>query len=175
MSTALEAGVWSAACPGRTLPPGKTRYPLYRRLGGPKGLSGRAENLAPPGFDPRTAQPVVSRYTDWATQSTKCLKPDCIIRSGDAACRNVSILLIFVCMGGGGEYLGIKPSSDITFNLMKLWLPTCILIIFLKIFMSTVYSALHKNKYLYHYLYPVSGHTNICNSVQQATPHITCY
>ena len=39
-------------------------YRLYRRLGGPQGRSGRAENLAPPGFDPRTVQPVVSRYTD---------------------------------------------------------------------------------------------------------------
>ena len=57
-------GEWSAARPGRTLPLGKTRYPLYRRLGGPQGRSVRAENLSPPGFDPRTVQPVVSRYTD---------------------------------------------------------------------------------------------------------------
>ena len=35
-------GEWSAARPGRTLPPGKTRYPFYRRLGGPQsGLDGR--------------------------------------------------------------------------------------------------------------------------------------
>ena len=68
MTAALEGGEWSAARPGRTLPPGKTRYPLYRRLGGTQGQSGRAENLAPPGFDPRTVQPVVSRYTDWATR-----------------------------------------------------------------------------------------------------------
>ena len=61
---------WSAARPGRTLRPGKTRYPLYRRLGGPQDRSGRAENLAPPGFDPRTVQPAVSRYTDWATRPT---------------------------------------------------------------------------------------------------------
>ena len=27
-----------------------------------------AENLAPPGFDPRTVQLVGSRYTDWDTQ-----------------------------------------------------------------------------------------------------------
>jgi len=27
-------GEWSAARPGRTLPPGKTRYPFYRRLSG---------------------------------------------------------------------------------------------------------------------------------------------
>ena len=43
-------GEWSAARPGRTLPPGKTRYPLYSRLGGPQGRSGRAENLAPTGI-----------------------------------------------------------------------------------------------------------------------------
>jgi len=31
------------------LPLGKTRYPFYRRLGGPQGRSGRAENLVPAG------------------------------------------------------------------------------------------------------------------------------
>ena len=47
------------------LPPGKTRYPLYRRLGGPQGRSGQVRKISPPpGFDPRTAQPVASRYTD---------------------------------------------------------------------------------------------------------------
>jgi len=33
MTAALEGGKWPAARLGRTLPPGKTRYPLYRRLG----------------------------------------------------------------------------------------------------------------------------------------------
>ena len=47
------------------LPPGMTRYPLYRRLGGPQGRSGRVRKISPfSGFDPRTVQPVVSRYTD---------------------------------------------------------------------------------------------------------------
>jgi hypothetical protein len=47
--------------------PGKTRYPLDRRLGSPQGRSGRVrKNSPPPGFDPRTVQPVASRYTDWA-------------------------------------------------------------------------------------------------------------
>ena len=64
LTAALEGGEWSAARPDRTLPPGKNRYPLYRRLGGPQNRSGWAENLAPPVFDPRTFQPVVSRYTD---------------------------------------------------------------------------------------------------------------
>ena len=54
--------------PGRTLPPGKTRYPFYRRLGESQGRSGRAENLVLIGIRSRTVQPVVSRYTDWATR-----------------------------------------------------------------------------------------------------------
>jgi len=64
MTATLEGGELSAARPGRTLPLGKTRYPLYRRLGGPQGRSGRAENLVPTGIRSRTVQPLVSRYTD---------------------------------------------------------------------------------------------------------------
>ena len=30
------------------LPPGKTRYPLYRRLVGPQSLSGRVRKISPP-------------------------------------------------------------------------------------------------------------------------------
>jgi len=74
MTTALEGGEWSTARPGRTLHPGKTRYPFYRRLGGPHGRSGRAENLVPTGIPSRIVQPVVIRYTDWATRSTKPAK-----------------------------------------------------------------------------------------------------
>jgi hypothetical protein len=47
------------------LPLGKTWYPLCRGLGGPQGRSGRVlKILTPLGFDPRTLQPVESRYTD---------------------------------------------------------------------------------------------------------------
>jgi len=55
---ALEGGEWSAARPGRTLPPEKTRYPFCRRLGGPQGRSEWAENLVPTGIRSRTVQPV---------------------------------------------------------------------------------------------------------------------
>jgi len=58
MTAALEVGEWSAARPGRILPPGKTRYPFCRRLGGPQGRSGLAEKLVPTGIRPRTVQPV---------------------------------------------------------------------------------------------------------------------
>ena len=52
------------------LPPGKeTRYPFYRRLGGPQGRSRWVRKISPPpGLDPRTGQLVVSRYTDYATR-----------------------------------------------------------------------------------------------------------
>jgi hypothetical protein len=52
------------------LAPGKTQYPLYRRLGGPQGQSGQVRNISPStGFDPQTVQPVASRYTDWSDVS----------------------------------------------------------------------------------------------------------
>jgi hypothetical protein len=71
MITALEGGKGSGSRPGPSLPPGKTRYPLYRRLGGPQGRSGQVRKISPPpGFDPRTVQPVASRYTDYATRPT---------------------------------------------------------------------------------------------------------
>jgi hypothetical protein len=45
-----------------TSPPGKTRCPLYRRLGGLQGRSGRVRKITPPPrFDPQTVQPVTSR------------------------------------------------------------------------------------------------------------------
>ena len=60
------------SCPGLSLPSGKTRYPLYRRLGGTQGWSWQVRNISPPpGFDPRTVQPVASRYTEWATGPVK--------------------------------------------------------------------------------------------------------
>ena len=71
LASALEGGERSASCPGRNLPTGKTRYPLYRRLGGPQGRSGEVRKISPPpGFDPRTVRPVSSRYTDYATRPT---------------------------------------------------------------------------------------------------------
>jgi hypothetical protein len=55
------------------LPPGETRYPLHIRLGGPRGRSGWVRKISPPpGFDPRTVQPVMSRNTDWAIPAHLC-------------------------------------------------------------------------------------------------------
>jgi hypothetical protein len=49
------------------LPPDKIGYPLYRRLGGPHGRSGRVRKISPPPrFEPQTFQPITNRYTGWA-------------------------------------------------------------------------------------------------------------
>jgi hypothetical protein len=57
--------------PAALYPRGKTRYPLYRRLGGPQGRSGRVREISySPGFDPGPSSPQFSRYTDWATGPT---------------------------------------------------------------------------------------------------------
>ena len=67
-------GERSASRPGRSLPPGKTRHPLYRRLGGSQGRSGQVRKiLPPPGFDPRNVQPLASCYADYPNRTTKFL------------------------------------------------------------------------------------------------------
>jgi len=46
---------------------GNTQYTFHRRIDGPQGRSGRVRKISvPPGFDPRTVQPVVSHYGDGA-------------------------------------------------------------------------------------------------------------
>jgi len=45
--------------------------PIVQEVGWvPESVWTGAENFAPPGFDPRTVQPVTSRYTDYATRPT---------------------------------------------------------------------------------------------------------
>ena len=55
--------------PRQQLTPGKDPVPIVQEAGwAPGPVWTGAENLAPPGFDPRTVQPVGSRYTDYATR-----------------------------------------------------------------------------------------------------------
>jgi hypothetical protein len=56
------------------LSPGKTRYPLYRKLSGPQDRYGRVRKISPsPEFDPPTVQPVASSYTDRDIPALKSL------------------------------------------------------------------------------------------------------
>ena len=59
LTLTLDGGGWSTPRPGRFTSGKETRYPLYRRLGGPQGRSRRLRKISPPpGFDPLTVQPV---------------------------------------------------------------------------------------------------------------------
>ena len=63
--TSVLDGVGGQRHAPASLPPGKTRYPLDR-LDGFQGRFGRVRKISPPpGFDPRTVQPVAFRYTDF--------------------------------------------------------------------------------------------------------------
>jgi len=65
LTSALVGGRWSTPRSGHLTPGKEIRYPIYRRLGGPQGLSGRVRKIWPsPGFDPRNVSPLASRYTD---------------------------------------------------------------------------------------------------------------
>jgi len=64
LTSALDAVGGQRHAPA-VVPMGKTRYLLYKRLGGSQGRSGQVREIShPPGFDPRTVQTVASRYTD---------------------------------------------------------------------------------------------------------------
>jgi hypothetical protein len=57
LTSALDGGGWSTPRPGRFTPAKDTRYPLYKKMGGPQGRSGRVRKISPPpGFDPRIVQ-----------------------------------------------------------------------------------------------------------------------
>jgi hypothetical protein len=83
MTMTLEEGEGSASRPGGSLHLRKTRYPLYRRLGGPQGRYGQVQKkLPPPRVDPWTAQPVASRYTAYTTWPTGDFTVGCPKMSG---------------------------------------------------------------------------------------------
>ena len=67
LTSSVDWSGWLTPRPGRVTPGKKTRYPLYRRLGGLQSPSGRArKNFSPPGFDLWTVQPVSKHYTAYA-------------------------------------------------------------------------------------------------------------
>jgi hypothetical protein len=66
--SARGGGGWSTPRPSRITPRERERrYLPHRRLSGPQGRSGLVLKTSPSSeFDPRTVQPIVNRYTDWA-------------------------------------------------------------------------------------------------------------
>jgi len=69
MTTALEGVRSQLHAPAALYPRERARTYSTRGWVGPMaGLEGWGKSRPPPGFDPRTVQPVASRYTDWATR-----------------------------------------------------------------------------------------------------------
>ena len=65
MTTALEGGEGVSVTPRPLFTSGKDPVPIVQEAGwAPGPVWTGAENLGPPGFDPLTAQPAASRYTD---------------------------------------------------------------------------------------------------------------
>jgi hypothetical protein len=65
-----KVGVGGQRHASAALPPGKNRYPLYKRLSGNQVRSGRVRKISPPlGFDNRTAKLVASHYNDCAIRA----------------------------------------------------------------------------------------------------------
>jgi hypothetical protein len=63
LTSALERGGWLLPRRGRFTPWKEILYPSNRKL---VGLDGCGKSRPLPGFNPRTLQPVGTRYTDWA-------------------------------------------------------------------------------------------------------------
>jgi hypothetical protein len=66
LTSAIDEGGWSAPRPGRFTPGKVPVHIVYEAGWAPGSVWTGAENFVShlPGFDPRTVQPVASRYTD---------------------------------------------------------------------------------------------------------------
>jgi len=72
--------------------PGKNPVPLVQKAGwAPAPVCTGAEASPSPGFDPRTVQPVASRYTDWAILAPP--HTSCIIRFQNVCCFRLNYVL----------------------------------------------------------------------------------
>jgi len=61
--TSALGGGWPTPRPGSFTPAKETKYALYKGLDGLQGGPGYLWKISPPGFDPRTDQPVASRHS----------------------------------------------------------------------------------------------------------------
>jgi len=66
LTSALNGRGWSTLRPCHFIPRKDPVPIVYEAEWAPMPVWNDAENLTPPGFDPRTVQPVASGYADWA-------------------------------------------------------------------------------------------------------------
>jgi hypothetical protein len=99
---------------------------MYRKLGEPQGRSGRVWKMSPsPGFNPRTVQPVASRYTDLAipAHSTYWIQNKIVVQ----ALRFIYGIIVYSLPaewrgGGGGGVGGGEGGAPIRVSAGGLWI-----------------------------------------------------
>jgi hypothetical protein len=92
------------------LPPGKTQYPLYRRLGGPQSRSEQVRKISPPTGIRYTARPARSeslyRLSYHGSQHSHC--------TAYKVCKNVDRFTAYISKKLGNQWiLGVLPPSRI--------------------------------------------------------------
>jgi hypothetical protein len=100
LTSALDEGKWSTPLLGRFTPGKETGYPLYRRLGGSQGRSGRVRKISPlPGFDPRTSEECKIMNTllccCFKFQETFDFQPNTYLIFTPSFCRNSASMIWF--------------------------------------------------------------------------------
>lgn len=71
LTSELEGGGWSTPSPGHLTSGKENCYLMYRRLDEPWGWPEHVQKISPPpGLESPTAQPVVCRYTSYATAAS---------------------------------------------------------------------------------------------------------
>jgi hypothetical protein len=84
------------------LPPGKTRYPLYRRLGGPQGPTGRVRKISPPAgirspdCPARSESLYLLSYTAHSDEGPyfnfMCMTPCTLVRGSNRWLENIALM-----------------------------------------------------------------------------------
>ena len=106
----LGGGGWLRPPPRHFTPGKETRYPLYKRLGGPRGQSGWSEKTSPPpGFIPWTIHPAMSHYTDYAIPAS------CLVGYNDK-CLKIWHVSIFYRPSSCKCHIFMNFLSNLTFN-----------------------------------------------------------
>ena len=95
MTPALKMRVGGQRHAPAALPPGKTRYPLYWRLGGPQGRSGRVRKILPP---------TGIRSPDRPARSESLYRLELLREMHNGALHNVNLIMEYFEIKSDGFY-----------------------------------------------------------------------
>jgi hypothetical protein len=113
--------------PGRLLPPGKTRYPLYRRLDGPQGRSGQMQKISsPPGSISGPSSQSLYRlsYPAICLSHSRRISEYCLqhvtTASSPIATSSLHVTVLSVLCSGGVTALLLRTKAAPSFILFRL-------------------------------------------------------